>query len=468
MSDAANSDLSVVLADGEFLIPSNREIGASRVPEALADQRCTYLCGNSLGPLSKRSQSLLQEELQVWATRAVEGHFSHPHGREWMNIADTVTPLFAELVGAQEKEVACMSTLTANLHLMMAAFYKPTPDRYKILCEAKAFPSDQYAFASQALLHGYDPGVAIVEMSPRVGEFTLRESDILDVIAKEGPSIALVIFSGVQYYTGQWFPMRTITSAAKEQGCICGWDLAHAIGNVPMALHDWNVDFAVWCSYKYLNSGPGGIGGLYIHEKWETSRPPQYAGWWGHDPTTRFAMPPAFTAIPGAQGYQQSNPSVLTTVSLLGSLQIFKEVGMMHPLRERSVRLTAELEKLLVQSRFYVPLNEVPARYPSVSSSINDTTGGAEVQQTSPPGFTIITPSNPDSRGAQLSLLFLPTGSDVMRCVFDRLSEVGVIADKREPNVIRLTPAPLYNTLEDCKRAASCLEGAFESLRPTK
>ncbi|KAH7914994.1 pyridoxal phosphate-dependent transferase [Hygrophoropsis aurantiaca] len=448
-----NQDLSAVLTGNQFVIPSNRQIGASNIPENLADQRCAYLCGNSLGPLSKRSQSLLQEELQVWGTRAVEGHFSHPHGREWMNIADTITPLFAELVGAQEKEVACMGTLTANLHLLMASFYKPTSNRFKILCEAKAFPSDQYAFASQASLHGYDPKDAIVEISPRAGEFTLREADILDVIAKEGPSIALVIFSGVQYYTGQLFPMQKITNAAKEQGCICGWDLAHAIGNVPMALHDWNVDFAVWCTYKYLNSGPGGIGGLYIHEKWENVKSPEYAGWWGHDPATRFAMPPAFAAIPGAQGYQQSNPSVLATVSLLGSLQIFKECGMMYPLRERSTRLTAELEKLLVQSRFFVPITEVTAQ------------GSASNAHRSP-GFTIITPQDPESRGAQLSLLFLPTESNVMRSVFDKLSETGVVGDKREPNVIRLTPAPLYNTLEECQRAASCLEAAFESLKP--
>jgi kynureninase len=189
---------------------------------------------------------------------------------------DHTTPLLAELVGAREREVACMGTLTANLHLMMNTFYKPTSDRYKILCEAKAFPSDQYAFASQAALHGHDPKEAIIELSPREGEFSLRPDDILDVIARDGSSIALVLFSGVQYYTGQWFPMESITRAAKKQGCICGWDLAHAIGNVPLSLHDWEVDFAVWCTYKYLNSGPGGIGGLYIHEKWDDKKT-QYA-----------------------------------------------------------------------------------------------------------------------------------------------------------------------------------------------
>lgn len=218
------SDLNVILSK-EFIIPSNKDIGA-KIQQQNADQRCTYLCGNSLGPLTKRSKALLQEELDVWGTRAVQGHFAHPYGREWMNIADTVTPLLAELVGASEKEVACMGTLTANLHLMMSTFYKPTAQRFKILCESRAFPSDQYAFASQARLHGLDPNEAIIEMCPREGEFTLRESDIMDLIAKEGPSISLVIFSGVQYYTGQLFPMKAITTAAKAQ---TGEDPLHSI-----------------------------------------------------------------------------------------------------------------------------------------------------------------------------------------------------------------------------------------------
>ncbi|OAX43542.1 kynureninase [Rhizopogon vinicolor AM-OR11-026] len=444
----------------QFIIPSNEDIGATAVPEENADQRCTYLCGNSLGPLNKRSKALLQDELHVWGTRAVEGHFAHPYGREWVNITDTVTPSLADLVGASENEVACMGTLTANLHLMMATFYKPAAGRFKILCEGQAFPSDQYAFDSQARLHGYDPNEAIIEMWPREGEYTLRGSDILDLITKEGPSIALVIFSGVQYYTGQWFPMKAITNAAKAQGCICGWDLAHAIGNVPMALHDWGVDFAVWCSYKYLNSGPGGVGGLFVHKKWENILQPQYAGWFGHDPATRFDMPPQFSAIPGAQGFQQSNPPVLATVSLLGSLQIFKEVGMMGPLRERSLQLTSELETRLMKSRFYVPVNEVSARY-----LFRGGAGGKDhTTQQDQSGFTIITPRDPESRGSQLSLLFLPPDSDVMEKVANALSVQGVVGDKRKPNVIRLAPAPLYNTLGDCERAAACLEDAFEGL----
>ncbi|KAI9571223.1 pyridoxal phosphate-dependent transferase [Boletus coccyginus] len=453
-SSTDHTDLTVVLTGDQFFIPTNSEYAELSGPND--KHRCAYLCGNSLGLLAKRSKTLLEEELLVWGTRAVEGHFKHPHDREWANIEDTVNPLLAELVGAQEKEVACMGTLTANLHLMMSAFYQPTPTRFKILCEGKAFPSDQYAFASQARLHGYDPTQAIVEMFPRHGEFTLRESDILDLIAKEGSSIALVIFSGVQYYTGQWFPIKAITDAAKAQGCICGWDLAHAIGNVPMTLHDWNVDFAVWCSYKYLNSGPGGIGGLFIHDKWESDKAPQYAGWWGHDPVTRFLFPTKFSAIPGAQGYQQSNPSVLATVSLLGSLQVFKEVGMMEPLRERSVLLTGYLESLLVKSAFYVAANLVAEKYPP---------GGDETQaQKANPAFTIITPHTPGSRGAQLSLFFLPIESGVMQEVFDHLLSKGVVADERQPDVIRLTPTPLYNTKLDCERAALALEEGFQSL----
>ncbi|KAF9246192.1 pyridoxal phosphate-dependent transferase [Melanogaster broomeanus] len=459
MASTDHKDLSIILTGDQFCIPTNSAIGA-HLSETESAHRSTYLCGNSLGPLPKRSKTLLQQELDVWANRAVEGHFNHPYGREWMNIADTVTPLLAELVGAQEKEVACMGTLTANLHLMMSAFYKPTSTRFKILCEGKAFPSDQYAFASQARLHGYDPSEVIIELFPREGEFSLRESDILDVITKEGPSIALVIFSGVQYYTGQWFPMKEITNAAKTRGCICGWDLAHAIGNVPMALHDWDVDFAVWCSYKYLNSGPGGIGGLFVHEKWETSNAPQYAGWWGHDPDTRFSMPPKFSPIPGAQGYQQSNPSVLATVSLLGSLQVFKEAGMMEPLRERSVLLTGYLESLLVSSKFYVAPDSVASRYPPEQTSTST--------QNLPPAFTIITPQAPESRGAQLSLLFLPPNSGIMQKVFDSLLSRGVVGDERKPDVIRLAPAPLYSTSQDCERAASCLEEVFKSLtKPT-
>ncbi|KAG5653964.1 hypothetical protein H0H81_008832 [Sphagnurus paluster] len=352
------------------------------------------------------------------------------------------------VIGAKEKEVACMGTLTNNLHLMMDSFYNPTAERYKILCEAKAFPSDQYAFASQVRAHGLDPSTAILEVFPREGEYSLREEDIMEIIAKEGSSIALVLFSGVQYYTGQLFPMQNITQKAKEQGCICGWDLAHAVGNVPLSLHDWDVDFAVWCTYKYLNSGPGGIAGIFMHEKWNNIQLPKFAGWWGHELSTRFQMPPTFSPIAGAQGFQQSNPCILALASLLGSLRVFKEAGMLTPVRERSLLLTGTLEKLLVKSDYFVFLDQLRQLYPQAGSG--------------KPGFTIITPADPDQRGAQLSLLILPAESGLMHKIFASLSDYGVIGDEREPDVIRLAPNPLYNTIHDCEQAAQYLEQAFK------
>ncbi|KAG5646676.1 hypothetical protein DXG03_002666 [Asterophora parasitica] len=432
----------------DFIYPTNKNIEAKLRPDG--DHKITYLCGNSLGLPSNRSQTLVKEELDAWATRAVIGHFSHPHGRPWTKFTDEVNVLMAEVVGAKEQEVACMGTLTNNLHLMMDSFYKPTAERFKILCEAKAFPSDQYAFQSQVKAHGLDPATAIIEVWPREGEYTLREEDILEVLEKEGPSIALVLFSGVQYYTGQWFPMQTITRKAKEQGALCGWDLAHGVGNVPLSLHDWDVDFAVWCTYKYLNSSPGGIAGLYVHEKWNDTQLPKFAGWWGHKLDTRFEMPPKFDPIVGAQGFQQSNPCIIALASLLGSLQVLKEAGMMGPVRERSLVLTGTLESLLVKSKYFVPVSEVQQQHPQPGS-------GA-------PGFTIITPSEPSKRGAQLSLLFLPIGSGVMQKIFARLSDYGVIGDEREPDVIRLAPTALYNTIKDCEQAAQYLEEAFKSI----
>ncbi|KAF7793026.1 hypothetical protein EIP86_004131 [Pleurotus ostreatoroseus] len=434
----------------EFIIPTFRSMKAARVPEQLQDEPCTYMCGNSLGLLAKRSRKLVEEELEVWATRAVEGHFDHPHGRNWMYIADTCHPILADLVGAKESEVACMGTLTANLHLMINAFYKPTKERFKILCETKAFPSDQYAFASQVTARGFDPATAILEISPRPGEFTIREEDILSVIAEQGQSIALVLFPGVQYYTGQWFPMQSVTKAAQDQGCICGWDLAHGVGNVPLSLHDWNVDFAVWCTYKYLNSGPGGIGGLFVHDRW-TAKEIQQAGWWGHDPSTRFAMPPKFSAIPGAQGFQQSNPSVLAAVSLLGALQVFQDAGGMQPLRARSLRLTGYLEELLKRSKWWVSPEEAGQAAPDGS------TGGF--------GFTVITPADPASRGTQLSLVFLPLGGRLMPKVMEGLAERGVVGDSRKPDVIRLAPCALYNTFADVERSAAVLEEVLDVVR---
>ncbi|KAJ3763447.1 kynureninase [Lentinula raphanica] len=438
----------------EFSLPINGEVGAHKLQNVdldvtESDKSCTYLCGNSLGLMSKRSKELIEEEVNVWATRGVIGHFDHPFKRDWVGLADHARSFLAEIVGAKEGEVACMSTLTTNLHLMLNSFYKPTLERFKILCEAKAFPSDQYAFTSQAQAHGLNPAEVILELSPRPGEFCLREEDILKVIEEEGPSIAVVTFSGVQYYTGQWFPMQSITRKAKEKGCICGWDLAHAVGNVPLSLHEWDVDFAVWCTYKYLNSGPGGIAGLYVHEKWNDSLQPKYAGWWGHDPSTRFVMPPEFSPIEGAGGFQQSNPSIFAIASLLGSLETFKKAGMMVPLRRRSIQLTNFLEQLLFQSQYFVSVDEISTKYREGQGK---------------PGFTIITPHEPKDRGAQLSLLFLPSGSGVMQKIFESLQSHGVIGDERQPDVIRLAPVHLYNNEADCEKAAIFLDIAFDEL----
>ncbi|KAH9484228.1 Kynureninase [Psilocybe cubensis] len=440
---SANQVLYTPLTDA-FDIPTNKDVDASAIPDP--QSKCTYLCGNSLGLLPKPASDLVQQELRVWATRAVIGHFSHPYDRPWTKCTDEVNILLAELIGADESEVACMGTLTSNLHLMMDSFYKPTSTRFKILCEAHAFPSDQYAFQSQVLAHGLDPSTAIIELSPRQGEYTLREEDILETIEKEGDSIALVLFSGIQYYTGQWFPMQSITKKAQDKGCICGWDLAHAVGNVPLELHNWNVDFAAFCTYKYVNSGPGGIAGLFIHNKWHETERPKFAGWWGHELSTRFAMPPTFSPIKGAQGFQQSNPSALAVAALLGSLRVFKAAGMMQPIRARSLELTGALEALLKRSKYYIDATQAQAYR-----------GKA--------GFTIITPDVPSARGAQLSLLFLPVGSGTMQAVHGYLSQNGVIGDERQPDVIRLAPAPLYNTLKDCEHAAEVLENALAELQ---
>jgi len=333
-----------------------------------------------------------------------------------------------------------MGTLTANLHLLMNAFYKPTSTRYKILCEAHAFPSDQYAFASQVAGHGYTRQEAMIEMTPRSGEHTLRAEDILSLIESEGDKIALVIFSGVQYYTGQLFPMQQITRAARNKGCVVGWDLAHAVGNVPLSLHDWEVDFAVWCSYKYLNAGPGAIGGLFVHNKWDEKELKRQAGWWGHDISTRFDMPPQFAPIKGAQGWQQSNPNVFSLAALQGSLEIFDEAGGIEALRSKSLQLTGFLEELLHQSPYYIPLGSSDGKL----------------------GFKIITCEAPN-RGCQLSLL-ITGGADTMERIFGGLIDRGVIGDERRPDVIRLAPKPLYNTFEDCYWAAKALDEAFKSL----
>ncbi|KAI9006677.1 kynureninase [Phycomyces nitens] len=327
-----------------------------------------------------------------------------------------------------------MNTLTSNLHSMMITFYQPTNTRFKILIEEKAFPSDHYAVSSHIQSRGIDPEIGLLTIGPRPGESTLRTEDIIQAI-EEDKSIALVLLSGVQYYSGQLFEIEKITKAGHKQGCLVGWDLAHAIGNVPLQLHDWQVDFACWCSYKYLNSGPGGIGGLFIHEKYanDTTRP-RLAGWWGNEKKNRFEMKPEFSPSQGASGYQLSNPSVLATSALVGSLEIFDEAGFKN-LREKSVRLTLYLETLLKTA--------LERHYQNKR-------------------FRILTPANPDERGCQISLDF----PERMIEIFEELQKRGVICDERKPTVIRIAPVPLFNSFEDVWRAVSSLGDILDKIYP--
>ncbi len=372
-----------------------------------------YFTGNSLGLQPKSTAKFIKEELDDWASFGVEGHV---HGkRPWLYYHKFTKKALAEIVGAKPIEVVAMNQLTVNLHLMLVSFYRPTKKRFKILTEAGAFSSDQYAFESQLKFHGVKPGKSLIELRPRKGEYTLRTEDILLAIQKHGKELALVIFGGVQYYTGQFFNVKKITEAAHKVGAVAGFDLAHAAGNVPLALHKHNVDFAVWCGYKYLNSGPGGISGVFIHERHaEDFTLPRFGGWWGHNEGERFQMKKGFKPMAGADGWQLSNVPIFQSAAHLASLEIFQQAGIKN-LRAKSVLLTGYLEFLL---------NEIDS---------------------SKKQFTIITPQNHDERGCQLSILMKQGG----RKVFDRMTKAGVIADWREPDVIRIAPAPLYNSFED-------------------
>jgi kynureninase len=375
-----------------------------------------YFTGNSLGLQPITTQKYLTEELQDWAKLGVEGHLDSR--RPWLYYHKFFKKSLAKLVGAKPVEVTAMNQLTVNLHLMLVSFYRPTAQRYKIITEAGAFSSDQYAFESQVKMHGLTPADAIVEISPRTGEFTLRTEDIIKTIRGHADQTALVILGGVQYYTGQFFDIKKITEAAHQAGAYAAFDLAHAVGNVPLNLHKDNVDFAVWCSYKYLNSGPGGVAGAFVHERHASNQSLlRYSGWWGHNEGERFQMKKGFRPMPGVDGWQLSNFPVLSGAAHLASLQVFDQVGM-KTLRKKSELLTGYLEFLL---------NEI---------------------NTSGEFFTIITPTNPKERGCQLSIFMKQKGKKV----FDALTKAGVIADWREPNVIRVAPVPLYNTFEEVFR----------------
>jgi kynureninase len=375
-----------------------------------------YLCGHSLGLQPKSVSAYLNEQLRNWAELGVDGHF---HGNTpWTKYHRLLAQQTAALVGAEPGEVVVMNSLTVNLHLMMATFYRPTRERHKILIEGSAFPSDQYAVNSQIRFHGFEPASSQLELTPRAGAASMRDEDIEALIDREGDSIALILLGGVNYATGQAFDMEGITKAGRRKGCIVGLDLAHAVGNIPLRLHDWGPDFAVWCSYKYLNGGPGCVGGCFVHERharaWDL---PRLAGWWAHEDETRFEMGPDFCPMAGAEGWQLSNPPILALAPLLASMEIFSEAGLQR-LRSKSVSLTGYMEFLL-------------GLQPS-------------------PKFSIITPREPERRGAQLSIRLLGAGRELC----DRLAAQGVVGDWREPDIFRIAPVPLYNSYQDVYRFA--------------
>ena len=392
------------------------------IPPAPNGGESLYLCGNSLGLQPRAVRAALDQELNTWATLAVDGHFDGPS--PWMHYHETLAETEALVVGAKPVEVVVMNNLTTNLHLLLTSFYRPTPTRYKVLMEGGAFPSDQYALETQTKLHGFAPDDAIVELTPRPGEHTLRTEDIEAKIAELGDSLATIIMGGINYYTGQVFDMQAITRAGHAVGAMVGFDLAHAAGNVKLHLHDWDVDFACWCTYKYMNSGPGSVGGAFVHERF-ADRPDllRLAGWWGHDADERFKMQKGFKPMTGAAGWQLANGNILTLAAHRAALALFAEVGGMEPLRRKSEQLTAYLEFLI--NRLELPASRLE----------------------------IITPADPAARGCQLSLLVHQSGREL----FEHLTQAGVIGDWREPNVIRLAPVPFYNSFADVQRVGEVL-----------
>ena len=384
-----------------------------------------YFCGNSLGLEPKKVKRFVEEELTDWANLGVEGHFHAK--RPWLYYHKFAKRVLSKLTGAKSSEVVAMNHLTINLHLMLTTFYRPTANRFKIITEAGAFSSDQYALESQIKLHRRDPRQTLIELVPRPGEYTFRTEDIIASIEEHSKELALVIFGGVQYYSGQFFNQNAIANAAHKAGSYVGFDLAHAIGNVPLNLHADQVDFAVWCSYKYLNSGPGGVAGAVVHERHAMNVDlPRLAGWWGHHEKERFQMKKGFIPMPGVNGWQLSNFPVLSGAAHLASLELFEKAGI-RTLRKKSIELTNYLEFLL---------NEM------------------DPHQTN---FIIITPKNPGERGCQLSMLMKGRG----RKIFDKITKAGIVADWREPDVIRIAPVPMYNTFEEVHRFAHIFEEAL-------
>ena len=386
-----------------------------------------YLTGNSLGLQPKAVRKFVDEELDDWARLGVDGHV---HARRpWVEYHKFTKKALAAIAGAKPSEVVAMNQLTVNLHLLMVSFYRPSGKRYKILAEAGAFSSDQYVFESQLKYHGYDPAEALIEIRPRDGESFLRTEDIVRVIEENAENLSLILFGAVQYYTGQFFDVKTITEHGHKAGAIVAFDLAHAMGNVPLNLHADGVDFAAWCSYKYLNSGPGAIAGAFVHERHGKNFDlPRFAGWWGHNEKDRFRMKKGFHGMAGVDGWQLSNHAILQGAAHLASLEIIHEAGMKN-LRKKSVQLTGYLE-------FWLNTIDPGHRY-----------------------YKLLTPANPEERGCQLSLFMKQNGKKV----FERLVKSGVIADWREPDVIRLAPVPLYNTFEEVFRFAEIFAKAIKT-----
>ena len=411
MTQARTQALSLDAADplrsfrNEFLIPKHR------------DREQAYFVGNSLGLQPRGARAQVLEVLDKWAAEAVEGHFSGPTG--WMNYHALVREPLARLVGAQPGEVVAMNTLTVNLHLMLASFYRPTRQRPAILIEAGAFPSDRHAVESQIRLHGFDPATDLVEVQPDEPTGTLSMDAIARAIEAHGPRLALVLWPGIQYRTGQAFDLAQIARLAHAQGAMAGFDLAHAVGNLPLALHAADADFAVWCHYKYVNAGPGAVAGCFVHERHGDSNLPRMAGWWGHEASTRFRMAPEFVPAAGAEGWQLSNPPVLALAPLRASLEQFDRAGGVAALRAKSEKLTGFLEAL-------------------VRRRLGDV-------------LEIITPAEPARRGAQLSLR-VAGGRERGRELFDYLRDTGILGDWREPDVIRISPAPFYNRYAEVLR----------------
>ncbi|WP_062053076.1 kynureninase [Aquimarina longa] len=390
------------------------------IPKDHTEKDWIYMCGNSLGLQPKNTQQYIQQELNDWADFGVEGHFEAKN--PWMPYHEFLTDAMAKIVGATPLEVVIMNTLTTNLHLLMVSFYQPTTTKYKIVIESDAFPSDRYAVESQLRFHGFDPKEGLIEWKPRKGEELLHIDDLETILDQQGDEIALLLIGGLNYYTGQYIDIKKIAELGHAKNCMVGIDLAHGAGNIQPELHDSGVDFAAWCTYKYLNSGPGSLGGLFVHEKHAYNRDlKRFAGWWSHNKNTRFNMRQEFDVMPGAEGYQLSNPPILSMAAIKASLDIFNEVGM-EVLRKKSIALTGYFEFL--------------------------------IHQINTDRIKIITPSNPEERGCQLSIQV----KNADKSLHQKLTDQHVITDWREPNVIRCAPVPLYNSFEDVFRMTEILK----------